>query len=168
MRVGARRKIYLRDARAREDAVLLDFRPFDVRTLLRLVDFAFALRRVAARAGLFRFSAEPSFFARLRALFQSFRATTASFLARLASRFASFKRLRARRSSSFASRTRCWATSACKRTLSIVSAVAASPGNAACSAIGISLPVFFMAGPAKRAKCKSHTSRYPLPQHEYD
>jgi hypothetical protein len=165
---GARREIYLRAARAREGPVRLDLRPFDLRTVLRPVDFAFALRRVAARAGLFRLAVESSFFARLRARFQSFRATAASFRARLASRFASFKRFRARRSSSFASRTRCWATSACKRTRSIVSAGAASPGNAACSAVGISLPVFFMAGPAKRASRKSHTSRYRLPPHEYD
>jgi hypothetical protein len=89
-------------------------------------------------------SREPSFSACRRARFQSLRASVAYLRERLASRFASLRRLRARRSSSFASRTRCWATSACSRARSIISADSAfSAGES--SAEGIWLPVFFMA-----------------------
>jgi hypothetical protein len=109
------------------------------------VDLALGLRALFAVTTTFcGLSGDPSFSACRRARFQSLRASDAYLRARLASRFASFKRLRALRSSSFASRTRCWATSACSRARSMISADSAfSAGES--SAEGNSLPVFLMA-----------------------
>jgi hypothetical protein len=109
-------------------------------------DFTLGLRCLFTVVACFCFrpSFESSFFACRRTRFQSLRVSDACLRARLASRFASFKRLRARRSSSFARRTRCWATSACSRARSMISAEPSFPGEES-SAEGISLPVFFMA-----------------------
>jgi hypothetical protein len=81
------------------------------------------------------------------AFFQTLRVEAACLRARRASRFASLRRLRARFSSSLAIRTRCLATSAWSRARSAGSAGVALPASD--SSGGISLPVFFIRGPAK-------------------
>ena len=156
---------YLRAAPPRDAAAVFRFVP--TRTAARPVRLAGALTLVLRApfgfAGTTASTTSPFFFARLRARFHSLCTEAACLRARFASRLASFSRLRARRSSSFASRTRCPATSACSLARSIGSPGPSPSDEGPSAAGGISLPVFFMSGPAKGADGKSHTRRTGLP-----
>ena len=90
---------------------------------------------------LLRLGAGAASFCARRTRFQALRAAAECLRARFASRLASLRRLRARFSSSFAMRTRCFATSACSRALSRGSA----------GRLAVSLPLFFIFVPARRA-----------------
>jgi hypothetical protein len=109
-----------------------------------LVDFSFFV--LAAGFAALAAAAAVLLAAR-RSCFHALRAVVACLRARRASRFASFKRLRARFNSSFAMRTRCLATSAWSLARSTGSEVAALLFSE--SSAGVSLPVFFIRGPAK-------------------
>ena len=138
--------------RARAGAVcrgraLRRLRTFELRTLAVGPDRAG--RRAAAwrdeavvpLGRLLRPGAGAASFCARRARFHALRAVAECLRARFASRLASLRRLRARFSSSFAMRTRCFATSACSRALSRGSA----------GRLAVSLPLFFIFVPARRA-----------------